>query len=56
MDLLTQYSYEKRHKQKTKPPVLAKEREIKEGPIQNIQPRNKQNYRKNPKTATKNKN
>ena len=43
MDLITQDSYEKRHKQSTIPSALAKEKEIKEEPIQKIQPRN---YRK----------
>ena len=37
MDLVTQDSYEKRHKQSTIPPALAK-KEIKEEPIQKIQP------------------
>ena len=46
MDLVTQDSYERRHKQSSTPPALAKEKEIKEEPIQKIQPRNKQNYRK----------
>ena len=43
MDLVTQDSYEKRHRQSTIPPALAKEKEIKEEPIQKIQPQNKQN-------------
>ena len=42
MDLVTPDSYEKRHKQSTIPPALAKEKEIKEEPIQKIQPRNHQ--------------
>ena len=46
MDLITQGSYEKRHKQSTIPPALAKEKEKKEEPIQKKQPRNKQNHRK----------
>ena len=53
MDLVTQDSYEKRHKQSTIPPALAKEKEIKEEPIQKIQPRN---YRKNTETTAKNNN
>ena len=56
MDLVTQDSYDKRHKQSTIPPALAKKKEIKEKPIQKIQPRNKQNYRKNTETTTKNNN
>ena len=47
MDLVTQDSYEKRHRKSTIPPALAKEKEMKEEPIQNIQPRNKQKYWKN---------
>ena len=47
MDLVTQDSYEKRHEQSKILPALAKEKEIKEEPIQKIQPRNKQKYRKN---------
>ena len=43
VDLVTQDSYDKRHKQSTIPPALAKEKEIKEEPIQKIQPRDKQN-------------
>ena len=43
MDLVTQDSYEKRHRQSTIPPALAKEKEIKEEPIQKIQPQNKHN-------------
>ena len=35
MDLETQDSYDKRHKQSTIPPALAKEKEIKEKPLQN---------------------
>ena len=53
MDLVTQDSYEKRHKQSTIPPALAKEKEIKEEPIQKIQPRN---YRKNTEITAKNNN
>ena len=53
MDLITQNSYEKRHKQSTIPPALAKEKEIKEEPIQKIQPRN---YRKKAEITTKNNN
>ena len=53
MDLVTQDSFEKRHKQSTIPPALAKEKEIKEEPIQKIQPRNKQKYRKTPKQHRK---
>ena len=53
MDLITQDSYEKRHKQSTIPSALAKEKEIKEKPIQKIQPRN---YRKKAETTTKNNN
>ena len=53
MDLITQDSYEKRHKQSTIPSALAKEKEIKEEPIQKIQPRN---YRKKAETTTKNNN
>ena len=34
MDLVIQDSYERRHKQSTIPPALAKEKEIKEEPIQ----------------------
>ena len=51
MDLVTQDSYEKRHKQSTIPPALAKEKEIKEEPIQKIQPRN---HRKNTGITAKN--
>ena len=51
IDLVTQDSYKRRHKQSTIPPALAKEK-IKEEPIQKIQPRNKQNYRKDAETAT----
>ena len=54
MDLVTQDSYEKRNKQSTIPPALAKEKEMKEEPIQKILLRYKQNYRKNSETATKN--
>ena len=46
MDLVTQDSYDKRHKQSTIPPAHAKEKEIKEELIQKKQPQNKQNYRK----------
>ena len=53
MDLVTQDSYEKRHKQSKIPPALAKEKK-KEEPIQKIQLRNKQKYRKNIETAPKN--
>ena len=56
MDLVTQDSYDKRYKQSTIPPALAKEKESKEEPIQKIQPRNKQNYRKYTETTTKNNN
>ena len=49
MDLITQDSYEKRHKQSTIPSALAKEKEIKEEPIQKIQPRD---YRKKAETTT----
>ena len=51
MDPITQDSYEKRHKQSTIPPALAKEKEIKEEPTQKIQP---QNYRKKAEITTKN--
>ena len=34
MDLVTQDSYKKRHKQSTVPPALAKEKEVKDEPIQ----------------------
>ena len=54
MDLVTQDSYERRHKQSKIPPELAKK--IKEEPVQKIQPRNKQIYRTNAETATKNNN
>ena len=50
MDLITQDSYEKRHKQSKIPSALAKEKEIKEEPIQKIQPRN---YRKKLKQQRK---
>ena len=53
MDLVTQDSYEKRHKQSTIPPALAKEKEIKEEPIQKILPRN---HRKNTEITAKNNN
>ena len=56
MDLVTQDSYEKRHKQSTRPSALAKEKEIKEEPRQEIQPRNKQKYRKNTEATPKNNN
>ena len=56
MDLVAQDSNEKRHKQSTIPPALAKEKGIKEEPIQKIQQRNKQKYRKNAETTTKNNN
>ena len=39
----------RKDKQPTKPPVLAKKKEMKEDPIQKIQPRNRQNYQKTPK-------
>ena len=54
--MVIQDSYERRHKQSTIPPALAKEKEMKEEPIQKIQPRNKQKYRKNAKPTPKNKN
>ena len=53
MDIITQDSYEKRHKQSTIPSALAKEKEINEEPIQKIKPRN---YRKKAETTTKNNN
>ena len=56
MDLVTHNSYEERHKQSTIPPALAKEKEIKEEPIQKTQQRNKQNYRKSAETTPKNNN
>ena len=56
MDLVIQDSYEKRHKQSTTPPELPKEKEIREEPIQKIQPRNEQNYRKNAEATPKNTN
>ena len=56
VDLVTQDTYDKRHKQSTIPPALAKEKEIKEEPIQKIQPRDIQNYRKNTEKTTKNNN
>ena len=56
MDLVTQDSYEKRHKQSTIPPALAKEKEMKEEPIQKIQPRNKQNFQRNSETTSNNNN
>ena len=55
MDLVTQDSYDKRHKQSTIPQHSQK-KEIKEEPIQKIQPRDKQNYRKNTEKTTKNNN
>ena len=51
MDLITQDSYEKRGKQSTIPPALAKEKEIKKEPIQKLQPRNN---RKKTEIPTKN--
>ena len=45
VELVTQDSYDKRHKQSTIPSALAKEKETLEEPIQKIQPREKQNYR-----------
>ena len=56
MDIETEDSYDKRHKQSTIPPALAKEKEIKEEPIQKIQPRNKQHYRKSTEKTIKNNN
>ena len=53
MDLVTQDSYEKRHKQSTIPPTLAKEKETEEESIQKIQPRNKQNHLQNTETTLK---
>ena len=53
MDLVTQDSYEKRHKQSTIPPALAKEKEIIKDTIQKIQPRN---HRKNTEIIAKNNN
>ena len=50
----TQDSYEKRHKQSTIPSALAKEKELKEEPIQKIQRRNKQKSRKKAETTPKN--
>ena len=56
MDLVTQDSYDKSYKQSTIPPALAKEKEIKEEPIQERQSRDKQNYRKNIEKTSKNNN
>ena len=56
MDLVTQGSYERRNEKSTIPPALAKDKEIKEEPIQKIQPRIKQNYPKTAETAVKNNN
>ena len=53
MDLVTQDSYEKRHEQSTIPPALAKEKEIKEEPIQKIHPRNKQKRPEKHRNSTK---
>ena len=39
--LITQNSHDRRHKQSTIPPELAKDKEIKEEPIQKIQPKDK---------------
>ena len=36
---ITQNSYDRRHKQSTRPPALAKDKEIKQEPIQKIQTR-----------------
>ena len=47
MDLVTQDNYEKRYKQSTIPTALAKEKEIKQEPIQKI---HKKNQQKNPHT------
>ena len=53
---VTQNSYDKRHKQSTIPLALANEKEVKEEPIQKLQPRDKQNYRKNTEKTTENNN
>ena len=37
IDLITQASYDRRHKQSTIPPALAKDKEIKQEPIRKIQ-------------------
>ena len=41
VELITQNSYDRRHKQSTIPAALAKDKEIKEEPIQKIQPKSK---------------
>ena len=41
IELITQNSYDRRHKQSTVPHALAKDKEIKEEPIQKIQPKYK---------------
>ena len=41
VELITQNSYDRRHKQSTIPTALAKDKEIKEEPIQKIQPKYK---------------
>ena len=46
MELITQDSYDRRHKQSTIPPALPKDKEIKQEPIQKIQTKQ---YREQPK-------
>ena len=48
MDLVTQDSYEKRHKQSTIPAALVKEKEVKQEPLQKIH----KNYQLNKSTHT----
>ena len=57
MDLISQDSYEKRHKQSTIPTALVKENEIKQEPLQKKQRRNNKNKNTNfGKSTQKNKN
>ena len=56
VDLVTQDSYDKRHKQSTIPASTRKRERNKEEPIQKIQSRDKQNYWKNTEKTTQNNN
>ena len=47
VEFLTQNSYDHRHKQSTIPPALAKDKEIKQEPIQKIQAKQYRNQPKN---------
>ena len=52
VELITQNSYDRRHKQSTIPAALAKDKEIKEEPIQKIQPKFKKRARQKTRNAT----